>query len=193
MRIIAGLYRGRRILPPAGRTTRPITDRVKESLFAILTGRIPGARVGDLFAGSGSLGLEALSRQASFCCFVETDRRALGLLRRNVQALALEDKTEIVPKNAWLFARWSAFPEPFDLMFVDPPYALSRDSGLSSPLGKLLAGLAEPQILSPGGMVILRHEGAYPCRSDYGRLQLSQSRRYGSMGLSFLEPAGRAN
>ena len=193
MRIIAGLYRGRGILPPPGRTTRPITDRVKESLFSILTGHICSARVADLFAGTGSLGLEALSRQAQFCCFVERDRHALRLLKQNIHALALEEKTHIAAKNAWLFPRWSTASEPFDLIFVDPPYADSRDSVPTSVLGKLLSGLSEPQIISPEGTVVLRHEAAYPPATNYGRLQLSQSRRYGSMALSFLEPAGHTN
>ncbi len=193
MRIIAGLYRGRGILPPPGRTTRPITNRVKESLFAILTGQISGARVADLFAGTGSLGLEALSRQAQFCCFVERDRHALRLLKKNIHTLALEEKSHIAAKNAWLFPRWSSASEPFDLIFVDPPYADSRDSSPASALGKLLSGLSEPQIISPEGTVVLRHEAAYPPATNYDRLQLSQSRRYGSMALSFLEPGGQVS
>ncbi len=185
MRIIAGLYRGRRILPPPGRTTRPITDRVKESLFGILSEQVEGARVADLFAGTGSLGLEALSREAQFCCFVESDRRALRLLRQNVQTLAPEEKTHITAKNAWVFPSWSAHPQPFELIFVDPPYVDSRDSGPSSRLGKLLIGLSGPGILSCRGIVVLRHEAAYPCGTDYEHLQLSQTRCYGAMALSF--------
>ncbi len=188
MRIIAGLHRGRGILPPPGRTTRPITDRVKESLFSILTGQICGARVADLFAGTGSLGLEALSRQAQFCCFVERDRHALRLLKQNIHTLALDEKTHIAAKNAWFFPRWSRASEPFDLIFVDPPYADSRDSTPASALGNLLSGLSQPQIISSEGTVVLRHEAAYPPATNYGCLELSQSRRYGSMALSFLEP-----
>ena len=189
MRIIAGLHRGRGILPPPGRTTRPITDRVKESLFSILTGQIREARVADIFAGTGSLGLEALSRGASFCCFVERDRHALRLLKQNIETLALDEKTHIAAKNAWQFPRWSTASEPLDLIFVDPPYADSRDSGPDSALGRLLSGLSEPEIISPQGTVVLRHEAAYPPASTYGCLELSQSRRYGSMALSFLQPA----
>ena len=187
MRIIAGIHRGRGILPPPGRTTRPITDRVKESLFSILTGQISGARVADVFAGTGSLGLEALSRGARFCCFVERDRHALRLLKQNIQALTLEDLSNVTAKNAWLLPHWHNKSEPFDLIFLDPPYADSRDSGPDSNLGKLLTELAESQILSPAGTVILRHEAAHPPANNYGLLVLSQSRRYGSMGLSFFE------
>ena len=186
MRIVAGLYRGRRILSPIGRTTRPITDRVKESLFAILGPDIQQTRVADLFAGTGSLGLESLSRGAEFCCFVENDRRALRLLQKNVQTLELDEQVQISSKNAWLFAENPSGQEPFDLIFVDPPYIDSRDSAPSSSLAKLLLGLSQPQILSPGGTVVLRHEAAHPCQRNYADLKLAQSRHYGPMALSFL-------
>lgn len=192
MRIIAGLHRGRGILPPPGRTTRPITDRVKESLFSILTGRIREARVADIFAGTGSLGLEALSRGASFCCFVERDRYALRLLKQNIHTLSLDQQSQVTRKNAWLFSRWSRASEPFDLIFVDPPYADSRDCGLDSDLGKLLTGLSQPQILSREGTVVIRHEAVSKPAKNYGSIELSQSRTYGSMALSFFESVGEA-
>lgn len=193
MRIVAGLYRGRRILSPTGRTTRPITDRVKESLFAILGPDIAQVRVADLFAGTGSLGLEALSRRAEFCCFVENDRRALKLLKQNVQTLELDQQVKIATKSAWLFADRPATEGPFDLIFVDPPYVESRDSAPSSTLEKLLIGLSQPQLLSPGGTVVLRHEAAYPCQKNYASLTLTQSRHYGPMALSILKSSARPN
>ncbi len=192
MRIIAGLHRGRGILPPPGRTTRPITDRVKESLFSILTGQIREARVADIFAGTGSLGLEALSRGASFCCFVERDRHALRLLKQNIHTLGLDQQSQVTRKNAWLFSRWSSTSDPFDLIFVDPPYADSRDCGPDSDLGKLLTGLSQPQILSREGTVVIRHEAVSKPAKNYGSLELSQSRVYGAMALSFFESVGEA-
>ena len=192
MRIIAGLHRGRGILPPPGRTTRPVTDRVKESLFSILTGQVREARVADIFAGTGSLGLEALSRGASFCCFVERDRPALRLLKQNIHTLGLDQQSQVTRKNAWLFSRWPTASEPFDLIFVDPPYADSRDCTPDSELGKLLTGLSEPQILSREGTVVIRHEAVSKPAKNYGSLELSQSRVYGAMALSFLEPASEA-
>ena len=191
MRIIAGLYRGKRILPPAGRTTRPITDRVKESLFAILADHTCDAGAADLFAGTGSLGLEALSRHAESCLFVENDRPALRILRQNIDAMGLDDKARIVPKNAWHFAKFARPNKPLDLVFLDPPYLDSRDSEQGSPLAKLLADLAQPHLLAENAIVVLRHESAYPCQTEYGRLVLTDSRRYGSMALSFLAPTGR--
>jgi len=188
MRIIAGLYRGKRILPPPGRTTRPITDRVKESLFSILGQYTCDAAVADLFAGTGSLGLEALSREARSCLFVENDRQALRILRQNIDAMGLGAKVRVSPRNAWYFAKFAHPDRPFDLIFVDPPYIDSHDSGQGSPLAELLIGLAQPRLLAENGMVVLRHESAHPCGNEYGRVVLTDSRRYGSMALSFLEP-----
>src|ERR1700722_14822203 len=96
MRVIAGEFRGRKILPPQGETTRPITDRVKQSLYDILTPRLDGAIVWDLFAGTGSLGLESLSRGAQRAVFFETDRSAVARLRRNIEALGLRRDRAIV-------------------------------------------------------------------------------------------------
>jgi 16S rRNA (guanine966-N2)-methyltransferase len=189
MRIIAGSHRGKRILAPPGRTTRPITDRVKESLFAILGEQVRDALVADLFAGSGSLGLEALSRQAKFCFFVETDQPALRLLKQNVTNLGLQGEAKIINKNAWRFPKWFRTQQPLDLIFVDPPYLDSRCSAPDSRLGKLLTQLAESGLLRDRGTVILRHESIYPCQDKYGQLTLMDSRRYGSMTLSILKRA----
>ena len=177
-------------MPPPGRTTRPITDRVKESLFAILADRTCDARVADLFAGTGSLGLEALSRYAESCLFVENDRPALRILRQNINAMGLEGKARIAPKNVWHFAKFAHPHKPLDIVFLDPPYLDSKDSEQGSPLAKLLVDLAQPHLLAEDAIVVLRHESAYPSQDKYGRLVLTDSRRYGSMNLSFLAPTG---
>src|SRR5205814_10597115 len=96
MRIIAGEFRGRKLLPPEGDATRPITDRVKQSLFDILTPNIEGARVYDIFAGTGSMGLESLSRGAAQATFFESDRSAIERLRKNIASLKLEDRCQMV-------------------------------------------------------------------------------------------------
>ncbi len=106
MRVIAGEFRGRRLLPPEGETTRPITDRVKQSLFDILTPRLEGTVVWDLFAGTGSLGLESLSRGARQAVFFETNRSAVARLRRNIQALALpRDRAIVQPTDVFQWFR----------------------------------------------------------------------------------------
>jgi 16S rRNA (guanine966-N2)-methyltransferase len=137
MRIIAGAWRGRPILAPAGQSTRPTSDRTREALFSMLASRIgsfEGLRVADLFAGSGALGLEALSRGAAHCVFVETDRSAIEILRRNLAALG--GQGEILA----LAAEHARVPGRLDLAFLDPPYK----SGLAAPA---LARLP----LAPGG------------------------------------------
>jgi 16S rRNA (guanine966-N2)-methyltransferase len=129
MRIIAGRWRGRRIAAPPGRDVRPTADRVRESWMSILTPVIPGARVLDLFAGSGALGLEALSRGATHVTFVERSSRVARVLEANVTALDAADEVTIVRGDALRFVRQHA-GAPFDLALADPPYR----EGLAAPL-----------------------------------------------------------
>jgi len=161
MRIISGTAGGRR-LRSLGGTTRPMMDRAREGLFSSLGAAVAGSRVLDLFAGTGSLGLEALSRGAAAAVFVERDRRALGVLRANVAAVGLGG--EVVASDVGPFLER---PGPaFDLAFVDPPYALSLAS-VESVLEALLPHLAggavivlhrragEDEVAPPGGVVVV--------------------------------------
>ncbi|HEX6374749.1 MAG TPA: 16S rRNA (guanine(966)-N(2))-methyltransferase RsmD [Allosphingosinicella sp.] len=147
MRIIAGRWRGRPLVAPEGSATRPTADRVREALFSMLASRIgsfEGLQVADLFAGSGALGLEALSRGAAHCVFVENDRRAVEAIRANLAALGASG--EVLPRSA----EHAALPRPVDLAFLDPPYG----SGLAP---AALAALA----IAPGGWASVetgRHE-----------------------------------
>lgn len=122
MRIIAGEFRGRTLRPPPDRRTRPTADRVREAWFSILGEDVVGARVVDLFAGSGTLGLEALSRGASVVEFVERGRRALAVLRANIAALDAEDRVRVHRGDALQFAEALA-ADAFDIAVADPPYA----------------------------------------------------------------------
>src|SRR5262249_35195318 len=124
VRIIAGELRGRRIAAPQGRGTRPMLDRVREAMFSTLQHAIPDALVLDLFAGSGSLGLEAVSRGARHVRFVEQAPRALTQLRANVRALGVGERVEIVVGDGWSSSTW---PARADVVFVDPPYAMLDD------------------------------------------------------------------
>ncbi len=122
MRIIAGDWRGRTIAAPAGHGTRPTSDRAREGLFSMLASRLgtfEGLRVADLFAGTGALGLEALSRGAAHCLFVEKDRVALDALRSNIDKLAAGERSEI---RAGDVAHVAPPPQPLDLVLIDPPY-----------------------------------------------------------------------
>lgn len=122
MRIIAGTWRGRKLAAPNGSATRPTGDRVRETLFSMLVSRLgsfENLRVADLYAGSGALGLEALSRGAAFACFVEHDPNAVAAIRANIESLGVADRTQLLPRSA------SDLPsnDPFDLVFADPPYS----------------------------------------------------------------------
>lgn len=129
MRIIAGEWRGRRLVAPTGATTRPTADRARETLFSMLTSRLGGftdLAVADLFAGSGALGLEAMSRGAASCLFVDSDREAVAAIRANITSLgaAGADVRQSSALNPPTVAK------PFDLIFLDPPYAQSDLGGL---------------------------------------------------------------
>jgi 16S rRNA (guanine966-N2)-methyltransferase len=124
MRIVAGTYGGRRITAPAGRSTRPTSDRVREALFSIL-GSVEGLRVLDLFAGSGALGIEALSRGAVEAVFVDSDPRAVQAIEQNVANLGAAGRVTRRDALAWL----KAGDGTFDLVFVDPPYSSARQMG----------------------------------------------------------------
>src|SRR6059058_6097845 len=128
MRIIAGEFRGRRLLPPEGDVTRPITDRVKQSLFDILTPLLPGARLYDCFAGTGSMGLESISRGATEAVFFEADRSAQIRLRNNIATLGVEDRCRLVGRD--LFRWFASAPPPqtpINIVYLDPPYRFLRE------------------------------------------------------------------
>lgn len=153
MRIIGGRFRGRQIIAPKGVTARPTTDRTREALFNILTSRpdvdFAGARVIDLFAGSGALGLEALSRGAQWCLFVETDPAARGAIRDNIEALSLFGATRIHRRSAAdLGAKPASAGAPFTLAFLDPPYR----NGFCAPA---LDTLDKGRWLAPDAVVIV--------------------------------------
>ncbi|MFN3167492.1 MAG: 16S rRNA (guanine(966)-N(2))-methyltransferase RsmD [Phycisphaeraceae bacterium] len=164
MRIIAGEHRGRAILGPADAgTTRPITDRVKESLFNRLTslgllqpdGDNAEWAVVDVFSGTGSLGLEALSRGAARCTFVDMDREAVRRLRANIDELGLGDRAQVVQGSA-LAGYWSAALRPgsVQVAFIDPPYALMEEDKTRRSVLDMVAQLRP--ILEPGGVAMVR-------------------------------------
>lgn len=159
MRIIAGRLRRRRLLTRGGLVTRPITDRVKETLFARLEAALPGARVADVFAGTGTLGLEALSRGARSVVFLEQDRESAELLRRNVDALGVADEVLCWQTDA---LRSSYRPQgvdpflPYDLIFFDPPYRLVPTLRDGSPMFRALQRLARPDVSSVAARLVFR-------------------------------------
>lgn len=155
MRIIAGRFRSRKLLTPRdAATTRPMPDRVKESLFSMLRGNTEGAQVLDCFAGTGAVGLEALSRGAERAVFVEKDRRAADLLERNIAALGAEEECEVVRADALGPAALTRCPRPVDLVFFDPPYPLVLDPERWPHVRRQVSRLVE--LLSPDGFFVLR-------------------------------------
>ncbi|MBC7834581.1 MAG: 16S rRNA (guanine(966)-N(2))-methyltransferase RsmD [Phycisphaerales bacterium] len=128
MRIIAGEFRSRKLISPAqGATTRPIPDRVKESVFSLLRGHFEDAAVLDLFAGTGSIGLEAVSRGAARCVMIEKDKRAAATLHENVELLGAGDRCEVVQGDVLGMAALARCPRPVNLIFCDPPYTMVRE------------------------------------------------------------------
>jgi 16S rRNA (guanine966-N2)-methyltransferase len=185
MRIIAGKWRSRRIERALSADTRPMPDRVKGSIFNVLgvyfqmPGELPALRVGDLFAGSGSMGLEALSRGARWCTFFERDPRALDALRGNIACLAATDACDVVTTDAWRAAGRVSKGGPFDLIFLDPPY---RDSTDTTPEGRVrvfLAELAADPTNRP--LVVLHHPAAAVFETQPGDpWRILDQRRIGS-------------
>jgi len=183
VRIIAGEFRGRKLLPPEGDVTRPITDRVKQSLFDILAPRIEGARVYDLFAGTGSMGLECLSRGAAHSTFFEADRSALERLKKNITTLSLEARSQIIPGDLFKWFASAAPTAPAELIFLDPPYRFLKEH--PEKLRKLVQSIAKNH-LTPTGLVIFRHDAKDEL--ELPPLKPTDRREYGGMVLEFLAP-----
>jgi 16S rRNA (guanine966-N2)-methyltransferase len=170
MRVVAGEYKGRPLRAPQGRRTRPTADRVREALFSIL-GDVAGLRVLDLFAGSGALGIEALSRGAESAVFVDSDRRALAAVRRNLEAIGVD--AEVVQGDALRFVERPVATR-YDLVFVDPPY----DSAvrLAAPLSARL-----PAVLTREARIVTESDKREPLRLS---LPLDTERVYGDTRIA---------
>lgn len=173
MRIIAGAWRGRPLLSPPGLSTRPTSDRAREALFSMLQSRLGSfedLNVADLFAGTGALGLEALSRGAARCTFAESDRAAVEALKKNVAKLGAEDRADVRQQDATRIAGG-----PFHLVLLDPPYR----TGLGQ---KALANLVAAGALAPGALASL--ETAKDEETDVAGLAVDSSRTYGKARLT---------
>jgi 16S rRNA (guanine(966)-N(2))-methyltransferase RsmD len=175
MRVIAGTARGRPLVAPRGAHTRPITDRVKETLFGILGDRVIGARALDLYAGSGSVGIEALSRGAASCDFVEHDRRAVAAIRENLQRAGVAEDASVHAMDVMHYLD-HAGDDPFGLVFADPPY---DEHAILAPLERLTGRLA------PGATVVVKHHWRTPIPEPPG-LARWRERRFGETTLTFL-------
>lgn len=187
MRIVAGRLRGRALAAPPGRSTRPTSERARQALFDVLAHAdwappLEGARVIDLFAGSGALGLEAMSRGAAFALFVETDETARGAIRDNLEALGLFGAARIHRRDATdLGVRPASAGPAFDLAFLDPPYR----TGLGE---RALAGLAAGGWLAAGAVAVLERAADEPDVAVEG-FGVSDARRWGAARVDVLKLA----
>jgi len=168
MRIIAGIFKGRRLATPRGATTRPTADQVRIALMDTLGPRLPDARVLDLFAGSGSVGLEALSRGAAHATFVERDPRAVEALAENIRTLDIESRALVVRGDG----------RRFEIVFLDPPYTLDL-------AGPALAALGPGELVAADGVVVAQHFTKRPPAAEYGALRAFRTRRFGETTLTF--------
>lgn len=180
MRVISGSLKGRRLTAPDGKTVRPTADRTKESIFNILAGGIQDRRVLDLFAGTGALGIEAMSRGATAAVFVDQAMPALAAIRQNLRNLGLENRTRVIQWN--ILRNLNCLltePHPFDLVFMDPPY----ESHAVSPA---LAAVVSCNALAPGARVVIEHSRREPVAVPTDRLTLVDQRRFGKTLVSFV-------
>ena len=177
MRIVAGRWGGRRLISPKGAATRPTADRVREALFSILGGAVDGARVLDLFAGSGALGLEALSRGAAEVTFVDSSAASVAAVRANLEAVGGD--AEVRRADALRFLRAAAWEtRHYDLVLLDPPYRLAER------LGRELSE-ALPGVLAPAALVVSESDRRAPLPLD---LPLRDERRYGDTLIRIHDP-----
>ncbi len=181
MRVIAGRAGGRRLAAPPGSATRPTSDRVREALFSILGSPTADARVLDLYAGAGGLGIEALSRGAARATFVDSSRTALRFLRRNLADLDLADASDVHQDHGPRFAaRLAEAGAPaFTWIFLDPPYASDLGAAALVELGRA------PGLFAPGAVAVLEHDRRRPPDDRYGALVKADRRRYGDTELTF--------
>ena len=181
MRLTGGLDRGRRLIVPRGARTRPTASKVREAIFNIL-GPPPGP-VLDLFAGTGALGLEALSRGAPKAVFVERDGAALGALRRNLREVGMEERATVIGADVrTALRRLAAAGEQFSWVFLDPPYVREMTG--------VLEELSGSDLLSSCAVVILEHDKRMPPPASVGCLFLTDQRKYGDTELSFYRCSG---
>ena len=176
MRIIAGEHKGTRIFAPPGRDTRPTSDRVRENVFNIVAPWVEDARVLDLYAGSGAMGLEALSRGAAAAVFVEADPEAVRAIERNLDKLRLRAATVVRLGATAALTQEAAAGRKYDLVLVDPPYAMTDFDAL----GRYL-----PTILADDGVLVL--ETAARTEPELPGLEVRTTRRYGSTRITVFE------
>jgi 16S rRNA (guanine966-N2)-methyltransferase len=181
LRLTGGTARGARLFSVEGRDVRPALARMRISVFEILRPRLDGARVADLFAGNGTLGLEALSRGAAHCAFFDIDPRCIEAIRRNVEKLRMADRAEVAPASAFDAPRRLA--DGVDIVFVDPPYAFYDDPEVASRIEAAVKGITGDPI------VVVEHRSVQDLGDGWAGKRRYDRRRYGGTHVSFYRRA----
>jgi len=192
MRVIAGTYRSRILKSLKGLALRPTSDRLRETLFNVLGPEVAGSRFLDLFAGTGAIGIEALSRGAAEAVFVEHHAPAAALIRRNLESLNIRNGATVLAVDAlrgmaMLAAREQARISGFNYVFLDPPYAAANE------YARVLESLGSRNLLAPGGVVIAEHGRSFELPEETGVLECYRVLQQGDAALSFYRRAGAAS
>lgn len=175
MRVVSGIARGKKLKTPNGMRTRPTTDRVKEAMFSILQFHLPGAKILDLFGGTGQLGIEALSRGANSAVFVDLASDACKLIRENLKLTGFSDQCQVVQSDYQNYLNRCA--ETFNIIILDPPYAEEF-------LEKSLKIISEIDILQSGGIIVAEHSLEKVLSDDFDRFSMVKKYKYGNTFLS---------
>lgn len=179
MRVIAGQYKGRRLKTLEGMAVRPTSDRMRETLFNILAPRIEDARFVDVCAGSGAVGIEALSRGAAHVTFVEASRKAVSVISENLRHCGITEDFKLIPRDAVAAMKYFAYEhQQFDIFYFDPPY----DSEIYSPV---LWQIAQNNLLAEDGIVIVEHRRQFPLAPNYDDLRPYRELVQGESVLTF--------
>jgi 16S rRNA (guanine966-N2)-methyltransferase len=188
MRVIAGSARGRKLSAPKSMRVRPTADRVKESLFSILLSRLgefDGMRVLDIFAGTGNLGIEALSRGAAYAVFIDSHPESAEIIRKNLEITRFTDCSKVVLQEAGAALKWLSRGEaPFHLIILDPPYHEGHTT-------RLLELLSESPLVDAGTTIVAEFSSKEEIPGSFGRLRETERRIYGDSALSFLTLSDR--
>jgi len=184
MRVIAGTYRSRQLKSLKGLALRPTSDRLRETLFNVISGRIAGSRFLDVFAGTGAVGIEALSRGAAEAVFIENHPPAAALIKKNLDSLGISSDARVLTMDALralerLASPKSAASKIFDAIFLDPPYAAMED------YRRVLSFLGASPLLAEGGLVIAEHRRSFELPESAGNLQSFRVLRQGDASLTF--------
>ena len=182
LKVCGGELRGRRIKAPPGLETRPTSAKVRQALFNILGARVDGARVCDLFAGAGALGIEALSRGAASCLFVELRRPVIRVIGQNLDELGLQERSRIIMADAAAPSARLLAMGPFDLAFADPPYKRGF-------VARLVRLASTEGFLTPQGLMVVEHSPGEPPAAE--GVEIIDHRVYGQTELSLLRPAAQ--